>query len=251
MKSMKPLIIANWKMNPANSREAFDLAGAVTKGVQGLEADVVLCPPFVFVPQLISSANVFIGAQDCFWEDQGPYTGEVSPAMLRNLGCTYVILGHSEREQFLNETMDMVQQKVKSTLIAELVPVVCLGDYDADDRNSELGAKMRGILEGLSAADLSKLVLVYEPVWAISTNPGARPATLIDIKEAVTFMRSVLQEMFGQVIAKNTTILYGGSVDSKNIMEFLREDITQGALVGGTSLDAKEFIALVRNAALV
>lgn len=239
---MRPLIIANWKMNPASSKEAVDLAHAVAKGVEGLEADVVLCPPFVYIPHILNTKyQIQVGAQDCFWEEQGPYTGEVSPPMLRNLGCTHVILGHSERERFLKETMQMVQQKVKSALLAGLVPVVCIGDYDEDSRNQELGAKMRGILGGFSLQDLSKIVLVYEPVWAISTNPGARPATVKDVKEAVAFMRS---------IAKNTTILYGGSVNSKNITEFLGDDTTQGALVGGASLDAKEFIALVKNAAM-
>jgi len=250
---MKPLIIANWKMNPSNIGEARQLFEAVGKGMTEIDGiEVVICPPFVYLSQLqTKNYKLKTGGQDCFWEDQGPYTGEVSPVMLRNLGCAYVILGHSEREQFLKETMDMVQRKVKSALIAGLVPVVCLGDYDADDRNSELGAKMRGILEGLSLKDLSKIVLVYEPSWAISTNPGSRFATAKDVKDAVTFMRSLLQEMFGQMVAKNTPILYGGSVDSKNITEFLGDDTTQGALVGGASLDAKEFIALVRNAANV
>lgn len=247
---MKPLIVANWKMNPSDSKEAFDLAEAVTKGVQGFEADVVLCPPFVYVPQLLSSGNVFIGAQDCFWEQEGSYTGEVSPAMLRNIGCTHIIVGHSERERFLNETIEMVQKKIKSALGAGLVPVVCIGDYGADDRNSELGAKMRRVLEGLSVGDISKLVLVYEPVWAISTNPKSRPATSKDVKDAVSYMRSTLQELFDEKTAKNITILYGGSVDSKNIIEFLGQDKAQGALVGSASLNAQEFIALVKNAAM-
>lgn len=253
---MKPLIIANWKMNPSNSKEAFDLAKTIAQGVQGVEADVVLCPPFVYISDIVrassfarqqtsyggSSVAFGVGGQDCFWEHQGPYTGEVSPVMLRSLGCTYVILGHSERERFVNETMQMVQKKVKSALVAGLVPVVCIGDYDEGNRNQELGAKMRGILKGLSLQDVSKTVLVYEPVWAISTNPGSKPATAKDVKEAVACMRS---------IAKKTTILYGGSVNSKNITEFLEDDTTQGALVGGASLDAEEFIALVKNAALI
>lgn len=247
----RPLIIANWKMNPANSKEAVDLANAVAKGVQGLEADVVLCLPFVYIPQILNSKyQIQVGAQDCFWEDKGPYTGEISPAMLKNLGCTHVILGHSERERFLKETINMVQKKVKSALVAGLVPVVCIGDYDEGDRNQELGAKIRGIFEELSVSDISKLILVYEPVWAISTNPQSKPATVKDVKEAVVFMRSVLKEMFDEKIAKDTTILYGGSVNSKNITEFLEDDTTQGALVGGTSLDAKEFIELVKKAAL-
>lgn len=233
---MRPLIIANWKMNPSNSKEAVDLANAVAKGVEGLEADVVLCPPFVYIPQILNTKyQIQVGAQDCFWEDQGPYTGEVSPSMLKSLGCTYVILGHSERRQ-LGETSIMVNKKIKAALLAGLIPVVCIGE--------EFEEEMKIIFHGIKnlKLEIKNLVLVYEPVWAISTNPGAKAVTPKDVKESVAFMRS---------IAKNTTILYGGSVDSKNVTEFLGEDTAQGALVGGASLDPKEFIALVKNAALV
>lgn len=240
---MKPLIVANWKMNPSDSKETFDLAESVTKGVQGLEADVVLCPPFVYVPQLLASQNVFIGAQNCFWEQEGPYTGEVSPAMLRNIGCTYVILGHSERRQ-LGETSEMVNKKIKAALMAGLIPVVCIGEKFEEE--------MKIIFQGIKnwKLEIKNLVLVYEPVWAVSTNLRARPAIPKDVKEAVAFMRSVLKEMFDERVAKDTTILYGGSVDSRNIGEFLGEDKAQGALVGGASLDAAEFVALVKNAIL-
>jgi len=123
----RPLIIGNWKMNPSNSKEAFDLAKAVVQGLQDVEADAVLCPPFVYVPQLLPSVNVFIGAQDSFWKQEGPYTGEVSPFMLKNLGCSYVILGHSERRN-LGETPEIIAKKIQAALDAALIPVVCIGE---------------------------------------------------------------------------------------------------------------------------
>ena len=230
---MKPLIIANWKMNPANSKEAFDLARAVTKGVQGLEAQVVLCPPFLYIPQLLPLRNVHMGAQDCFWENEGPYTGEIGPSMLKSLGCTYVILGHSERKRYFNETAEMVNAKIKAVLQRELIPVVCV---DESEKNLE------ELVTGISQSELKNSVFVYEPAWAISTSNG-QAATPQHMREAAVFMRKFLPAPI--------PILYGGSVESSNIKSFLGPELAQGALVGGASLDAEEFIALVRNAALV
>ena len=229
---MRPLIIANWKMNPVDSKEALDLALTITKEMRDIEADVVLCPPFVYVAQLLASQNVFIGAQDCFWEQEGPYTGEVSPEMLHNLGCTYVILGHSERKQYLNETAEMVNAKIKAVLRGELIPVVCV---DEPEQNLEL------LLKGISQSELKNSVFVYEPAWAISTSHG-QAATPQQMRKAAMFMRKFLPA--------ETPILYGGSVESSNIKSFLGLKLAQGALVGGVSLDAKEFIELVKKAAV-
>ena len=157
---MRPLIIANWKMNPANSKDAFDLAKAVIQGLEDVEADVVLCPPFVYVSQLLPSQNVFIGAQDAFWEQEGAYTGEVSPLMLKNLGCSYVMLGHSEQRK-LGETLQMSVKKIQAVLRVALIPVVCIGE--------DIEQEMKSMLKDIKKADVLKIVFVYEPKGAIST----------------------------------------------------------------------------------
>jgi len=241
---MKPveklLIVANWKMNPGSSKEAWDLAEGIKKGVAEVQdAKVVLCPPFVFMPQILPTGNVELGSQDCFWENQGAFTGEVSPSMLKNLGCSYVILGHSERKNNLGETLEMVNKKVKAALAAGLNAVVCIGE--------KLEREMREVLKDIAQEQAQKLVLVYEPEWAISTNKGAAPATPENCGRAIELIRKVAKEMFGDI---QIPILYGGSTNSKNIKGFI-ESGAQGALVGSTSLDAQEFIELVRNAAMV
>lgn len=235
---MKSLIIGNWKMNPANSKEAFDIARAVTRGLEGVEVDAVLCPPFVYIPQLLPSLNVSIGAQDSFWEQEGAYTGEISPQMLKNLGCSYVILGHSERKQ-LGETTEMVAKKIQAALEVNLIPAVCIGENVKEE--------ITNILKDIQATNISKIVFVYEPEGAISTEPYAKPASLQQVKSVLNMMRDMLSKKAGNGIAKNMRLLYGGSVSPKNIQEFMGVG-AQGALVGAVSLNAQEFIQLAKNA---
>lgn len=244
----KPLIVANWKMNPENSKEALELAAIVTKGVKDTNAHVVLCPPFPFISDMIASNNVFLGAQDCFWEERGAFTGEVSPTMVRSLECTYVILGHSERARQVKETSDMVRLKIGAALRAGLIPIVCLGEEDKAIRKEELEIKLVNLLRGIKTQDLSKLVLAYEPLWAISTSKDSHAASEEDVREVTAFMRGVLVSLLG---AKSfeVPILYGGSVTAKNVKSFLGPEKAQGVLVGETSLNGPEFVALVKNAA--
>jgi len=219
---MKPLIIANWKMNPETAIEAQRLLDAIGKGLQGIRGvEVVICPPFLYLPMFQALEFKFqVGAQDCFWEAQGAYTGEVSPNMLKDLGCTHVILGHSERRKYSGETEEMVQKKMKAALAAGLKVVLCVGE------NEEV------------PDDTPNLLVVYEPEWAISSEGGgAADPKVVALK--VADMRRTLQ---------TTPILYGGSVDSSNIATFLKETGVQGALVGSASLDEKEFVSLVKNA---
>ncbi len=245
---MSPLIIANWKMNPRDSKEALDLAVSITKGLEGVEAQVVLCPPFVYIPELQPKNNIFLGAQDCFWEDQGAFTGEVSPLMLRNAGCTYVIVGHSERSQFLKETPEMVKQKIHSAMSVGLAVVVCVSQESLEERQTELEVKLLSLLKGIKPSDLSKLVLAYEPLWAISTNKGSKAESPDDLEAAVAHIRGTLDSLFGEA-ALQISILYGGSVTADNVTTFLGLEKAQGVLVGAASLDAQEFVALVKNAA--
>ena len=235
---MRPLIIANWKMNPSNSKDAFDLAGAVVRALESVEADIVLCLPFVYIPQLLPSSNVFIGAQDSFWEQEGAYTGEVSPLMLKNLGCSYVILGHSERRR-LGETLEVIAKKIQAVLDAALIPVVCIGADSAKE--------MEILLKNIRDTDVSKIVFVYEPEGAISTEPDAKPISMEQLEHTLSAMRDALLKKAGKAVAQKISILYGGSVSSKNVREFMKAGI-QGVLVGAASLDAQEFIRLVKNA---
>jgi triosephosphate isomerase (TIM) len=214
----KTLIVANWKMNPSTLKEAQKLY----KAVQGSDkVEVVVCPPFGYLSAL--KGGVAIGAQDCFWEDPiGAYTGEVSASMLREAGCSYVILGHSERKKYLGETEDMVQKKMQAALAAGLKVVLCVDD------NEQV------------PTEASNLIVVYEPEWAISTEGGeAADPKVVGAK--IAEMRDTL---------KTVPILYGGSTTSKNIKEIIAAG-AQGALVGSSSLDAAEFAALVKSAAEV
>lgn len=239
---IKILIVANWKMNPKTSKDARDLAEAVKRGVAGVRgAKVVLCPPFIYLSALIESASasaqgfggLAFGSQDCFWEDQGAFTGEVSPSMLRGLGCSYVILGHSERKSNLGETLEMVNRKVKAALAAGLIPVVCIGEH--------IKLELQKVLKDLNNKDRKRSVLVYEPEWAISTAPHAKPDTPEHAKRAIAQIR--------KIAGSDIPVLYGGSTSSKNIKGFI-ESGAQGALVGSASLDAKEFVRLVKSASI-
>lgn len=219
----KILIVANWKMNPKDAVSAARLGDDIERGLHEVKnVEVVLCPPFPYIPLLkFLRDNFQLGAQDCFWEDKGAFTGEVSPAMLKELGCSHVILGHSERAKYLGETEDMVQKKVRAALKAGLKVVLCVGEHEQTPK------------------DMPNLMVVYEPEWAISSEGGGAADTKI-VAARVAHMRKKL---------KTTPILYGGSVDSSNIAAFLKETGVQGALVGSASLNAKEFVALVKNAA--
>lgn len=237
----KPLIIANWKMHPQSSKDAFDLASAVKKGVESLEVEAVLCPPFVYISELLPSLNVFIGAQDCAWEQEGAYTGGVSPAMLKNLGCSHVIVGHSERKQQFGETHEMIQKKVKAALAVSLIPVVCIGAKTKEE--------LQSVLEAIPKEQVAKAVFAYEPEWAISTSPDAKAENPMHAKEVLDAMRKMIEEYARKETALRTRVIYGGSVNSKDIRGFLDAGF-QGALVGAASLDAQEFIALVKTASL-
>lgn len=222
----KPIIVANWKMNPSNSKDAFGLAQNVKRGVRKANARVVLCPPLVFIPQLLPAKNVQIGAQNCSWEQQGALTGEVSAKQLKSLGCSYVICGHSERKKYLGETLGMTQAKVQAALKAGLKVVLCV------ENTRELGAikkKIRGF---------GNVLLVFEPSSAISTQGGKRIAP-----KDIAVMSGAMKKIAG----KNIPVLYGGSVDAKSARTIMKQGKVQGLLVGAASLDAKEFTTLVKS----
>lgn len=248
-----PLIAGNWKMYKTVS-EALEFTGRL-KEILGSPAgvEVAVCPPFTAlfaVARELAGTDIALGAQNMHWEKEGAYTGEVSPAMLKEAGCRYVILGHSERRQYFGETDLAVNKKLRAALAYGLVPIVCVGEKLAQ---REAGAtfkvveeQVKGSLAGVSSGELAGIVIAYEPVWAIGTGRTARPE---DAREVNGFIRKVLAGLVNGPAAEKVRILYGGSVKPENIASLIREPDIDGALVGGASLDPEVFAAIVEKTA--
>ncbi|MFQ6049920.1 MAG: triose-phosphate isomerase [Candidatus Paceibacterales bacterium] len=242
---MKLLIIANWKMNPQSLVGARWLFNSIKKGVKNVRnVEVVICPPFVYLQEMRDkkqTARVKLGGQDCFWEEKGAFTGEISPFQLKNLGCQYVIIGHSERRKYFSEPGTMINKKIKAALAIKLKPIFCVGENRGERRKGEtkkiIRFQIRGGLKNISQKDLKNLILAYEPVWAIGSGNPCHP---LQAKEVFSFLRRFL---------KRNPILYGGSVNSQNALSYIKAAGFQGLLVGGASLDPKEFIKIVKNTA--
>ena len=251
-----PLVAANWKMNPTNEDDALDLARGILSVARGHadRVEVVICPPFPWllgVYEILDQSGVKLGAQDCFWEMSGAYTGEVSPAMLKGL-CEWVVVGHSERRLYLGETDEMVAKKTATALSSELSVIMCVGEladhYDAGLSDQIVSAQVRAGLSLLSADDSARLVIAYEPVWAIGTGKSADPEHAY---KTMRLIRRIVGEMIGGGAARKVRILYGGSVNSKNVQQYVELPLCDGALVGGASLDADEFAHIVKVTAEV
>lgn len=249
---MKPLVVANWKLNPQTLAEAKRLFNSIKKGIKNIKnVDVVICPPFPFILNLESKIlNLKLGAQDCFWEQKGAYTGEVSPKMLKDLGCQYVILGHSERRIYLGETDEMINKKIKLALKAKLNPILCIGETEEERNQGRIQEVLKNqlisALLGISKSIIqnSKFSIAYEPIWAIGTGKAC------EVNEAQTmglFIRKIVAQLYGSLVSKKVQILYGGSIKSKNALSYIKEATMQGLLVGGASLDRQEFIQIVKK----
>ena len=240
----RPLLAGNWKMHTTIA-EAEALAGAIVRTAIPADRDVMLAPPFTAlaaVGRVLAGSPVLLGAQNVCWEAKGAFTGEISPPMLRDTGCTLVIVGHSERRHIFAETDAMINQRAAGAILHELVPVLCIGETLAE-REAELTFQVleRQLREGLKDIALSgagQLVIAYEPVWAIGTG---RTATVDQAQEAHRFVRGVLLTMYEKNIATQIRILYGGSVKPTNVDELMAQSDIDGALVGGAALDAKSF----------
>lgn len=243
---MKPIIVANWKCNPVTVKEAEKLFSSLKKGVKELKgAEVVICPPFIYLPKL---EGLILGAQNCFWQDKGAYTGEISGAMLKNLGCKYVIIGHSERRKHFKETDEMINKKLKAVLLSGLNAIFCVGETqeerEEDKTEQILHQEIISGLNGVPLSRISNLIIAYEPIWAIGTGNAC------DVEEAqkmALVIRKIVSKIYNLNVSKKIRILYGGSVNSKNGRTYLNEGGFQGLLVGGSSLDPKEFIDLVEK----
>jgi triosephosphate isomerase len=250
MAERKPVIAGNWKMNKTIA-EAEELVKELITSLAGVEdVEVVVCPPFTAlsgVSALLKGTGIGLGAQNMYFEKEGAYTGEVSPEMLKDAGCEYVIIGHSERRQYFGETDEDVNRKAEVALSYGLIPIICVGEtLDQRERGitEDLVSKqVRIALDGIEPDLVPQVIIAYEPIWAIGTG---RSATADDAESVISLIRSVVADMFGKESAYKMRIQYGGSVKPSNIHELMQQQNIDGALVGGASLDADSFSKIVR-----
>ncbi|MDX9832403.1 MAG: triose-phosphate isomerase [Anaerolineae bacterium] len=248
----RPILAGNWKMHMTIA-EATDFVRSIRRGLNGVkDVDRVLCPPFTVlaaVRDLLSATEIGLGAQNMHWEEKGAYTGEVSPRMVQEL-AQYVILGHSERRAYFHETDEMVNRKIHAALAHGLLPIVCVGEteaqHDAGQTEEVVGSQVRACLAGLTAEQAGGLVIAYEPVWAIGTGKAATVAGAGAVIGLT--IRGTVAELYDQATAQAVRVQYGGSVNPGNIAEFMAHPDVDGALVGGASLKP-DFVDLVRVAA--
>lgn len=247
-----PLIAGNWKMN-ANLNEAIVLVQTMRRELDEIaNVDKVLCPPFISlatIRDLIKGSSIKLGAQNVYFEAKGAYTGEISPLMLADL-CEYVIIGHSERRQYFNENDEIVNKKIMAALRAGLKPILCVGEKleenEAGKTKEVVITQLKGSLAGIT--NISGLSVAYEPVWAIGTG---KAATGEQANETIGFIRRTISKLYDEGISQDLRILYGGSVTADNVDEFVEQSEIDGALVGGASLKADQFISIVRQTSKV
>lgn len=247
-----PIIAGNWKLNKTIS-EAVELTSELKDLVAEYEdIEIVVAPPFTAldaVGKVIKDSNIALSAQDVYWEESGAFTGEVSVPMLQDVGCKYIIVGHSERRQFFNETNDSVNHKVRAVLSHGLHPIICVGeqldDREAGRTEAIIKNHVTGGVANLSADALLSCVIAYEPVWAIGTDKTATPE---QAQEVHNYIRNLLKEAYSDEIASQVRIQYGGSVKPENTSELMSQPDVDGALVGGASLQAESFAQIVKNA---
>ena len=246
----RPIMAGNWKMNKTTA-EARDLVGKLIPLIGGIkERDVVLAPPFTAlqaVAEAIKGTGVALSGQNLLWEDKGAFTGEISAEMLLDLGCKYVIIGHSERRQYFGETDETVNKRLRQALNKGLLPIVCVGETlkerEAGAANGVIERQVAGALQGVTAAEMAKVIIAYEPVWAIGTGKTATPEQANEIH---SFIRSKVQVAYGKEVAGSLRIQYGGSVTPENVSALMSMPDIDGALVGGASLKPESFAALVK-----
>ncbi len=248
----KAIIAGNWKMNKTvkEALELVDKLKAKLKDIQDVE--IVVCPPFTSLEtaaEVIKGSNIQLGAQDVYWEDSGAYTGEISAAMLKELGCQYVIIGHSERRAYFGETNESVNKKLKAVLGHNLIPIVCVGERleqrEAGETFEVVKDHIKNGLRGISLEQMRKVIIAYEPVWAIGTGKTATPQ---QAQEVHSFIRNFLGELFNQDLAEQVRIQYGGSIKPENIRDLMAQADVDGGLVGGASLKLDSFVKIVEGA---
>src|SRR3972149_697045 len=250
-----PIIAGNWKMNKTIG-EALDFFKVLDQELQqfsGTEKlEIVIAPPYTAINKIaefLKDSSIKISAQNMFWEDAGAFTGEISAPMLKDAGAKYVIIGHSERRQFFNETESAVNKKIKAALKHNIIPIFCIGETlaerEAEKIESVISTQLTGGLIDLTANDITKIVIAYEPVWAIGTG---KTATKEQAEEVHLMIRQMLAKQFGQANADVIRILYGGSVKPNNTKELLSQPNIDGALIGGASLKPEDFMGIIKSA---
>jgi triosephosphate isomerase len=248
----KPFVAGNWKMN-TDSHGSIRLAEDVVSGCEetaGSKVNVAVCPPFVYLQQVgkaLSSSPVALGAQDVYFEQRGAFTGEISAVMLKDIGCTYVICGHSERRHVIGETDELINKKVHAAISGGLLPILCVGELieerKANKTTDVVTRQLKKGLAGISAEKMLAIAIAYEPVWAIGTGLTATPG---QAQEVHALIRGLLVEMYGRKLAGEIRIQYGGSVKPDNAGELMGQEDIDGLLVGGASLKADDFVAIVK-----
>lgn len=244
---MKPLIIANWKMNPISRKEAEELFRIIKAGVKSIKGvEVVVCPPFVFSPLF---KGLTLGAQNCYFEEKGAFTGEVSALMVKSLGIEYVIIGHSERRKYFSETDEQINKKLKVALKAGLEVVLCIGETaeerDAGKKTLVLKSQLENDFKNISKDEAKHIAIAYEPIWAIGTGNNC---SVQETTTSLLFIKQTINNLYNREIADKIRILYGGSVNPDNSGVYIKEAMANGLLVGGASLKADDFINIVSSA---
>jgi triosephosphate isomerase len=245
------VIAGNWKMNK-DIFETADLINELKKSVTAKNVEVIVCPPFtslVVAQQLLKGSSIKLGAQDVSVHDDGAYTGEVSVKMLKSVGCEYVIVGHSERRQYFHESNELINQKAKKVLAAGMRVIICVGET-LEEREKEITdkvitAQIKGVLAGLSESDLDRVIIAYEPVWAIGTGKNATPRQAEDVHQLI---RKLVGQLYSWNVAEKIIIQYGGSVKPENAKELLSQADIDGALVGGACLKPDSFAGIISPA---
>lgn len=248
----KKIIAGNWKMNKNLSESISLISGIKNAMPQNVGAEVIVCPPFTSletVHSLIEDAPIYLGAQNMYFENSGAFTGEISADMLKSVGCKFVILGHSERRHIFGETDEIVNKKIKQAVNNGLNPIFCVGET-LEERESGrefeiIEKQITAGLSGISAEDFNKIVIAYEPVWAIGTGKTASPEQAQEIHK---FIRELVSKLYSQLHAENVRILYGGSVKPNNAADLLAQSDIDGALVGGACLQAESFLQIIEAA---
>jgi len=247
----RPIIGGNWKMNKT-IKEAVNTVEDLKTRLEGVEGvEIVIFPPFTALKMLqglLEGSNIGLGAQNMYYQEKGAYTGEISPLMLRDVGCEYVILGHSERRQYFGETDELINKKLKTAFSSGFVPILCVGEKLEERRGGRakevVETQLKGCLREIGPEEIKRLVIAYEPVWAIGTGETATPSQAAEMHR---FIREVLGRLYNEDIASSVRVQYGGSVKPENIEDLMKEEDIDGALVGGASLKADSFAQIVRR----
>lgn len=250
----KSFVAGNWKMN-TDSHTSIELVKAIVSGVSKIadhNVHVAVCPPFVYLQGVVNAlrkSGIAVGAQDIYYEKEGAFTGEISPSMLKDVGCTYALCGHSERRHVIGETDELINKKIAAAILGGLLPIFCVGELLEERKSSKteevVTRQIKKGLAGLNAEKVSAVTIAYEPVWAIGTGLTATPQ---QAQEVHALIRKLLGQMYDGKLAEEIRILYGGSVKPSNAAELMHQQDIDGLLVGGASLKADDFVAIIRAA---